>query len=57
MKILNTFHFKEQLGKNLQSLGLIDKNSEYIGARTHEFCPHHVSHYLVSNNFLIMAIQ
>jgi len=34
------------LGKNLQSVGLIDKNTEYLTARTHEFCPHHVSHYL-----------
>jgi len=39
-------NMQEYLGKNLQSLGLIDKNSEYISARTHEFCPHHVSHYL-----------
>eukprot|EP00092_Neocalanus_flemingeri_P024502 GFUD01026570.1.p1 GENE.GFUD01026570.1~~GFUD01026570.1.p1 ORF type:complete len:491 (+),score=99.26 GFUD01026570.1:57-1529(+) len=35
------------LGKNLQNIGLIDPNDEkYLSARTHEFCPHHVSHYL-----------
>lgn len=34
------------LGRNLQSIGLIDKDTEYLSARTHEFCPHHVSHYL-----------
>jgi hypothetical protein len=35
------------LGRNLQNIGLIDKDTEYLSARTHEFCPHHVSHYLV----------
>jgi len=35
------------LGKNLQNIGLIDPNEEkYLHARTHGFCPHHVSHYL-----------
>jgi len=34
------------LGRNLQEIGLIDKNVEYLSAKTHEFCPHHVSHYL-----------
>ena len=34
------------LGKHLQHLGLIEEGAEYLSARTHEFCPHHVSHYL-----------
>ena len=34
------------LGKHLQHLGLIEEEAEYLTARTHEFCPHHVSHYL-----------
>merc|ERR1719334_386963 len=34
------------LGKNLQEIGLIDKNTEYRSAKVHDFCPHHVSHYL-----------
>ena len=34
------------LGKNIQQLGLIEKGAEHLHARTHEFCPHHVSHYL-----------
>jgi len=34
------------LGKHLQQLGLIEAGAEYLSARTHDFCPHHVSHYL-----------
>ena len=41
------FFVQNILGKNLQSIGLIDpKEEKYMSARTHEFCPHHVSHYL-----------
>ena len=36
------------LGKHLTSVGLIEKDAQYLTARVHEFCPHHVSHYLVS---------
>lgn len=34
------------LAKHLQAVGLIDKEAQYLSARVHEFCPHHVSHYL-----------
>jgi len=33
-------------GKHLQSVGLIERDAQYLMARVHEFCPHHVSHYL-----------
>ena len=36
------------MGKHLQMVGLIEKDAQYLSARVHEFCPHHVSHYLVS---------
>ena len=34
------------LGKHLQSVGLIERDAQYLLARVHEFCPHHVSHHL-----------
>jgi len=37
---------QKTLGKHLQQLGLIEEGAKYLSARTHEFCPHHVSHYL-----------
>ena len=35
-----------QLGQHLQEVGLIERDAQYLTARVHEFCPHHVSHYL-----------
>ena len=34
------------LGVHLQDLGLIARDAQYLSARVHELCPHHVSHYL-----------
>lgn len=34
------------LGSNLQALGLVAREEKLLQSATHQFCPHHVAHYL-----------